>query len=109
MTELKRELKMNSVSNSVNFLIAVINNEIYADDNIKVTVEELYERYKRWNEENGIKDDISKVWFSRDISKIIEGIKWWDKTHNYRGYRINKGEIRNKIEEHLKMKIEEMI
>jgi len=110
-TELKKELKMNSVSAPMYFLISIINNEIYEEeDNMKISIEELYQRFITFSEENGITEEkYTKIGLSRELSKIMEGIRWGVENQIFRGYKINKKEIKEKLEDHLRMKIEDII
>ena len=113
MTKLKKELKMNSVSYPMHFLIAITNDEIYEkEDNMKITTEELYNRFTEWSIREGMQNQnekypVLKIAFSREISKIIENIRWKIENKDYRGYIINKKEIKDKLEEYLKMTIED--
>jgi len=110
-TELKKELKMNSVSAPMYFLISIINNEIYEEeDNMKISIDELYKRFITFGEENGITEEkYTKIGFSRELSKIMEGIQWQIENIQRRGYKIDKKKIKEKLEEYLRMKIEDII
>lgn len=106
-TDLKRQLKLNSVSVPIQYIIDLAKKEadyetLFSYDNIKCSSSTLYFKFTEWKKEHGFIENISSKAFSLDVNKIIKTKQIKIDGKNVRGINTSIQNIRESIREFLK-------
>lgn len=108
-TELKINMKLDSVNPPVRMLIEIateqINDDILKpfDNKVRVSSDNLYNMYRTWSEQSGFRGQYTKVSFGREINKIIKSkdIRFSDK--KCKGYEFTLQELKDLLMSQLRV------
>lgn len=107
-TDLKRELKLNSVPAGAKFLIDIANGELneklgVVEGNIKIFTDTLYAHFRDWLAASGERTDVSKEMFSKQIGKIIKSKTIRIGVNRKMGFELNTENLKLILMDHLRL------
>lgn len=107
-TDLKRELKLNSVPTAAKFLIDIANGELseklgVVDGNVKIFTETLYLHFRDWLVASGERTEISKEMFSKQVGKIMKAKTIRIGESRRMGFELNIENLKLVLIEHLRL------
>ncbi len=107
-TKLKQEMKLNSVSAPLQYIIHLAQMEESpfwdSDGNWTTSIDALFNSFGKWSEEAKIQEKITKMMFSKELKKInIDSTKARIGGVSVRAYKLNRQTMTTDLLGHLKM------